>query len=251
MYNIALPYISSNTSSYPTSLPYDIRSQGPTLVTTSTHRKSINDLPSTLLYSFPSNITSEKPNSDPTSAPSEYLSDGSSCSSLPFDNNLSDPLSPTSMLLTSTTATPMKNPTAYHSIAQNSITVPAIDPITRTFTDHLPSYTTSSWIISAKSVSPPVLPTRVLPTHPSLTPSLLPCADTKDVLSPPPSSPPPPGFRHAYNTWFPIMKPLIFRHDMEFLKEQVVSKGIENRLSTPPIYQAKVTPQQFLILGIF
>ena len=30
---------------------------------------------------------------------------------------------------------------------------------------------------------------------------------------------------HAYNTWFPLMKLLVFWPDIDFLKELVVSKG--------------------------
>ena len=32
----------------------------------------------------------------------------------------------------------------------------------------------------------------------------------------------------ASNTWFPLMKPLLFWRGMEFLREQVVSKGSGN-----------------------
>ena len=34
----------------------------------------------------------------------------------------------------------------------------------------------------------------------------------------------------ASNTWLLLMKPLLFWRGMEFLKEQVVAEGIENRL---------------------
>ena len=54
----------------------------------------------------------------------------------------------------------------------------------------------------------------------------------------------------AYNTCSPLMKPLLFWRDMEFLKEQVFAKGSENRLSTPPLYQDKGTPQQYFKLDI-
>ena len=46
------------------------------------------------------------------------------------------------------------------------------------------------------------------------------------------------------NTWFPITKPLLFLRDMDYLKEQFVAEGIENRSSTPPLSQAKGTPQK-------
>ena len=40
------------------------------------------------------------------------------------------------------------------------------------------------------------------------------------------------------------MKPLLFFRDTDFIKEQVVAEGNENRSSTTPISQAKGTPQQ-------
>ena len=46
----------------------------------------------------------------------------------------------------------------------------------------------------------------------------------------------------AYNTWSPLMNPLLFWRDMDFLKEQVVAKGSENRSSTPPLYETMGTP---------
>ena len=49
---------------------------------------------------------------------------------------------------------------------------------------------------------------------------------------------------HASNTWFPLMKPLIFWRDMDFLKDPVVSEESENRSSTPPLSQSKGTPHQ-------
>ena len=48
----------------------------------------------------------------------------------------------------------------------------------------------------------------------------------------------------ASNTWFAPMKHLLFWHEMEFIKERVVANGSENMLSTPPLSQAKGTPQQ-------
>ena len=48
----------------------------------------------------------------------------------------------------------------------------------------------------------------------------------------------------ASNICFPLIKPLILKHDMEFFKERVVSRGSENRSSTPPLSQAKGTPQK-------
>ena len=54
----------------------------------------------------------------------------------------------------------------------------------------------------------------------------------------------------AYNTWSPFMKHLLFWRGMEFLKDKVVAKGSENRSSTPPLYQAKGTPQQYFKLDI-
>ena len=46
------------------------------------------------------------------------------------------------------------------------------------------------------------------------------------------------------NTWFPLMKPLLFWIDMEFPQEQVVVKGGLNRSSAPPFYQGKGTTHQ-------
>ena len=54
----------------------------------------------------------------------------------------------------------------------------------------------------------------------------------------------------AYNMWFPIMKPLQLWSDMYFLNKIFVSEGIETRLSTPPIYQAKVTNRQSFKLDL-
>ena len=48
----------------------------------------------------------------------------------------------------------------------------------------------------------------------------------------------------ASNTWFPLMNPLLFWLDVEFLQEQVVVKGSANRSSTPPLYQGKGTTHQ-------
>ena len=48
----------------------------------------------------------------------------------------------------------------------------------------------------------------------------------------------------ASNTWSLLTKPLIFCHDMEFLKAEVVDEGSENRSSTPPLSQSKGTPHQ-------
>ena len=48
----------------------------------------------------------------------------------------------------------------------------------------------------------------------------------------------------AYNTWYPLMNPLLFWRDMDFLKDQVVSEGSENRSQTPPLYQAKGIPHE-------
>ena len=82
-------------------------SQGPTSVPNSTLIKSTSYMPSTLPSSFPLNISSEKPISDPPSAPSEYQIDESSRPSLPSDKDFTDTLSSPSMLLISTTATPI------------------------------------------------------------------------------------------------------------------------------------------------
>ena len=46
------------------------------------------------------------------------------------------------------------------------------------------------------------------------------------------------------NTWLPLIKTLLLWRDMGFLKEQVVSKGSENSLSTPPLSQDKGTTQK-------
>ena len=52
------------------------------------------------------------------------------------------------------------------------------------------------------------------------------------------------------NTWFPLMKPLLFWRDIDFLKKRVVAEGSENRSSIPPLYQSKVTPQQSFNIDI-
>ena len=54
----------------------------------------------------------------------------------------------------------------------------------------------------------------------------------------------------AYNTCFPLIKPLIFWLDMVFLKERVVAEGSENRSSTPLISQDKGTLQKSFKLDI-
>ena len=38
----------------------------------------------------------------------------------------------------------------------------------------------------------------------------------------------------ASNTWFHLMKPLLFWHDMDLLKERVVPEGSENMPPTTP-----------------
>ena len=48
----------------------------------------------------------------------------------------------------------------------------------------------------------------------------------------------------TYNTWFLLIKPLLFGCDMEFLREQVFSEGIENRSPTLFLSQDKGTPQK-------
>ena len=48
----------------------------------------------------------------------------------------------------------------------------------------------------------------------------------------------------AYNTWFSLMNPLLFWRDMDFLQERVVAEGSEDRLSAPPLHQAKGNPRQ-------
>ena len=55
----------------------------------------------------------------------------------------------------------------------------------------------------------------------------------------------------AYNTWFHLMKPLLLWTNMYFLKEQVFPDGGENRLSTPPLHQAKGTAQQSFKLDLW
>ena len=56
---------------------------------------------------------------------------------------------------------------------------------------------------------------------------------------------------HASNTWSPLVKPLLLLRDMDFLKERVFPKGIEDRTSTPPLYQAKVTPHKSFKLELW
>ena len=56
--------------------------------------------------------------------------------------------------------------------------------------------------------------------------------------------------RHASNNCSHLMKPFIFLRDMDFLKKRVVAEGSENRSSTPPLYKAKDTPQQYFKLDI-
>ena len=46
------------------------------------------------------------------------------------------------------------------------------------------------------------------------------------------------------NTWFPLMNPLLFWRDMDFLQERVVAEGSEDRSSAPPLHQAKGNPRQ-------
>ena len=108
-----------------------------------------------------------------------------------------DPSSPQSMLLTVTTATPTKNPTNYPSMVLNSIIFSATHHHPCTSTGYLSLRITYYCPSDATSVSPPDRPTRVLSIDPSLTPSLLPCADTKEVPSPRPSSPPHPDLKHV------------------------------------------------------
>ena len=55
----------------------------------------------------------------------------------------------------------------------------------------------------------------------------------------------------APNTCFPLMKPLLFWCDMDFLKEKVVAKGRKNRPSAPPLSKYKVNPHQYCKLEIF
>ena len=78
-----MPYLSPNTSSFTKPLLSEIISQGLTSVPTSTYRKSTSDLNSTLISSFPSKISSEKPISDPPYDTSVYQSTESSSYSLP------------------------------------------------------------------------------------------------------------------------------------------------------------------------
>ena len=110
-------------------------------------------------------------------------------------------------------------------MVQNYITVAATALLPSNFTGYLPSHIKYSWTRSDTSVSPAVIPTIFRLTYPSLTPSLLPCADTKEVPSTPSSSPPPPDLRHSSNTWFLLVKHLLFWHDMDLPKEQVVAEG--------------------------
>ena len=135
-------------------------------------------------------------------------------------------------------------------MVQNSIIVVVTAPTPRTSTGSLSSHITSSWTRYVASISHPVIPTIFPITYPSLTPSLLPCVDTKEVPSPPPSISPPPDIIYAYNTRFSLMKPILFWCDLDFLREQVVAKGIENSLSTPPLSQSKGTTQQSFKLDI-
>ena len=175
----------------------------------------------------------------PYTSPNPY----SSPTSLPSDNTFLYPSSPQSMFLSSTKATPIKNPTVYPSMVQNSIIVAATAPPPYNLTRYLPFHITYYCIRAATYVSPSVITTTFLPIEHLLTPSLIPCVDTKEVPSSPPSSPSPPDLIHTYNTWLPLMKSLLFWSDMEFHKERVVSKGGENMSSKPPLSQANRTPQ--------
>ena len=80
---IALAYLSPDPSSFPTYLSSEIPLQGPTSVTNSTHSNSKSGLPSTLPYSFPSNVSSYKPISDTPSDLIEYKNVEPSISLLP------------------------------------------------------------------------------------------------------------------------------------------------------------------------
>ena len=107
------------------------------------------------------------------------------------------------MLITTTTDTPIKRPTEYLSMVQNTIIVAAPAPHPRTSTGSLTLHITSSCLGTASPVSPPDIPPRVPLTGHLPNPSLIPCTNTKEVPSPPPSSPPPPDLRHIFHT-FPL-----------------------------------------------
>ena len=55
----------------------------------------------------------------------------------------------------------------------------------------------------------------------------------------------------AYNTWSPLMIPLLFWRDMDFFKEWVVAEGSENSSSTTPLSQATGTPQKLFKLDLW
>ena len=58
---------------------------------------------------------------------------------------------------------------------------------------------------------------------------------------------------HASNTWFLLMKPLLFWSDMNFLTEQVVAEGIEKGHQHPlslKLRSLHSSPSRF-ILGLF
>ena len=84
----------------------------------------------------PIKIYSESPSPGPT--PSMYPS--LETPNYQPDKNDPAPLSPSSIILTETTATPFKHPTEYPSVVQNYIIVAAPDPPTHTSTGYLPQY---------------------------------------------------------------------------------------------------------------
>ena len=108
---------------------------------------------------------------------------------------------PPSLLLTSTTATAFKNLTEYPSMVQNSIIATETVHPHQTYTGSLLSYITSSCTSTTTYVYPLGRPTRVLPTYPLITPSLIPSADTKYVISPTPTSPTTPDLIHVFQTF--------------------------------------------------
>ena len=55
----------------------------------------------------------------------------------------------------------------------------------------------------------------------------------------------------AYHNWLPLTTPLLLWHDMDLLKERVVSEESKNRSLIPPFSQAKGNPQKSFKLDLW
>ena len=89
-------------------------------------------------------------------------------------------------------------------MVQNFIIVATPYPPSNTYTGSLSLHITYFWTSATASVSPPDRPTILPPIYPSFTPSLLTCADKKEVTSLPQIILRPPNPRHVLHT-FPLM----------------------------------------------